>query len=132
MERMSKLFERAKRYSVPNPFHGVKVKVEIMQRVKGASTDLSGEKQMAKIGPGKVPARVASAGRIRRLVVFGEAGVLDADRALAREELAVSCVSCRQHTVEHVDPARHAFDEIEGCADAHEVSGLRLRQQRGR
>jgi hypothetical protein len=51
MQRLPELFERAKRYSVPNPLHGVKVKVQIMQRVKGTSEDLAGDKQVAQIGP---------------------------------------------------------------------------------
>ena len=46
MQSLPELFERAKRYSVPNPSHGVKVKVEIMQRVKRAADDLAGEKKM--------------------------------------------------------------------------------------
>jgi hypothetical protein len=46
-ESLSELLERAKRYSVPNRLHGVKVKVEIMQRVKGAPEHLAGEEQMA-------------------------------------------------------------------------------------
>jgi hypothetical protein len=46
-ETLSELLERAKRYSVPNRPHGVKVKVQIMQRVKGACEHLAGEEQVA-------------------------------------------------------------------------------------
>jgi hypothetical protein len=50
MDGLSELFERAKRYSVPNPFHSVKVKVEIVQRVKRAPHDLARQEEMAQIG----------------------------------------------------------------------------------
>ena len=40
MERQPETFEPPKRYSVPNPPQGVKVKVQVMQRVKGGRVDL--------------------------------------------------------------------------------------------
>ena len=86
-----------------------------MQRVKGASEDLAGEEQMAKIGALKSagtcssgrpdPAARSSSAKRAFLMLIGP---------LAGEELAVSGVSCRHHAVEHVDPARHRFDEIDG------------------
>ena len=51
MERKPEILKPPKRYSVPNPAECVKVKVQIMQRVKGGRTPFVGQKQMAKIGP---------------------------------------------------------------------------------
>jgi hypothetical protein len=44
-------FEPPKRYSVPDAPHRVKVKVQIMQRVKGRSGDLAGVVEMPQVGP---------------------------------------------------------------------------------
>src|SRR5262245_53344306 len=41
--------EGSKRYSVPDPFHGVKVKAQIMQRVKGPRRHLAGHEQVPQI-----------------------------------------------------------------------------------
>ena len=68
---------------------------------------------MPQIGPRKVPAGVAAARRIDRAVVLGKLRVLDVERALAGEELAVPGVPGRQHAVEHVDAAGHGLDEVE-------------------
>jgi hypothetical protein len=46
METLPEFFEPAERYSLPNPPHGVKVKAQIMQRVKGASGHLAGHGEM--------------------------------------------------------------------------------------
>src|SRR5688500_12572243 len=71
--------EGPKRYSVPDPPHGVKVIAQIMQRVKGARGHLAGHVQVAKIRPRMMPAGVAAALRIERAVVLGVPGVPDVD-----------------------------------------------------
>jgi hypothetical protein len=47
MESLPEIFEPAERYSLPNPSHGVKVKAQVMQRVKGASGHLAGHVEVA-------------------------------------------------------------------------------------
>src|SRR5712671_5904205 len=86
-------FEPPKPKTVSNPAKGVKVKVQVMQRVKRRRVDLIGEIEMPQIGSRERPARVALARRIHRSVVFRVARVLDVDAAVAREELAVPRVS---------------------------------------
>jgi hypothetical protein len=51
MELAAEFFKRAEHYSLPNPPHGVKVKVDIMQRVEGSGGHLSREEQMAQVRP---------------------------------------------------------------------------------
>ena len=51
MERQPETVKPPERYSVPNPTQGVKVKVEVMQRVKGGRVDIVRHVQMSKIGP---------------------------------------------------------------------------------
>ena len=82
MERCPETFEPPKRYSLPNPPQGVKVKVQVMQRVKGGRVHLAGQKQVPQIGPGTGPAGVAAARRIGRPIVLGVPRVLDVDAAL--------------------------------------------------
>src|SRR5688572_24755219 len=76
-------------------------------------------------------ARVAAARRIGWPVVFGKPGVLDVERPVTREELAVARVTRRHDAIEHVDTARDTFDQVNRGADTHEVSWLACRQERG-
>ena len=46
MELAAEFFKRAEHYSLPNPPHGVKVKVQIMQRVKGGRVDFTREEKV--------------------------------------------------------------------------------------
>src|SRR5687768_11688451 len=103
------MIEGPKRYSVPDSPHGVKVKAEIMQRVKGARAHLAGHEDVPEISARVGAARVAAAGRIEGAIVLGVAGVADVDPPFAREELAVAGVARRQHAVEHVDTAGDAL-----------------------
>src|SRR5215216_2487849 len=122
MERSPETFEPPKRYSVPNLPECVKVKVQVMQRVKGRRVDLVRLEQMPQICPGAGPAGVAGAGRIERAVVLGISGVLDVDPANAGEQLAVARVAGRQHTIEEVDAAADRFDEILGRSRPHQIA----------
>jgi hypothetical protein len=119
MERLPELFERAKRYSVPNPPHGVKVKVQIMQRVKGAGDDLAGDKNVPKVRPREVPTGVTPARWISGPVVLGKACILDVEDAFAGEELAIPGVARWHHAIEHVHASSDTFDEVERSPDAH-------------
>src|SRR5215213_8111717 len=117
METLPEFFEPAERYSLPNPPHAVKVKAQVMQRVKGGSGHFAGLIKMPQIGPRKVAACITAARRIDRTVVFRILGVLDVDRSFAGKQLSVPRVARGHDAVEHVDSARHAFDEVNGRAD---------------
>src|SRR4029079_4883133 len=95
--------------SLPNPPHRVKVKVEIMQRVEGRSGHLADDKQVAQIRTRAMSARVAAAVGIGWQEVLGVAGILDGDRAAAREQLSVSSISRREHTLAKGDTPRDAL-----------------------
>src|SRR4029078_12495301 len=81
MELAAEFFKRAEHYSLPNPPHRVKVKVEIMQRVEGRSGHLADDKQVTQIRTRAMSARVAAAVGIGWQEVLGVAGILDGDRA---------------------------------------------------
>jgi hypothetical protein len=51
MERSSETFKPPEHYSVLNPAQSVKVKVEVMQRVKGGCVDFARQKEVAQICP---------------------------------------------------------------------------------
>ena len=74
---MSELFKRAKHDSVPNSSHSVKVKVKIMQRVKGCCSHLMCDKQMPQIRTGVVTANLTLTCLVNRPVVFLVAGLFD-------------------------------------------------------
>src|SRR6185436_16012748 len=119
MKTLPEIFEPAERYSLPNPPHGVKVKAQIMQRVKGASGHLAGHGEVSQIGPGKVAAGIAAARRIGGSIVFRKLRVLDVYGALASEELTVPGVSRRHDAVEHVDAPGDRFDQVDRRPDTH-------------
>src|SRR5688500_4812258 len=119
METKPKIFEPAERYSLPNPPHGVKVKAQVMQRVKGAAGHFAGPVKVTQIGARKVAAGVTGTRRIDGPIVLRELCVLDIYCAFTSEELAIASVSRRHHAVEHVDAARDIFDQIDRRADPH-------------
>src|SRR4029079_5564469 len=83
MELAAEFFKRAEHYSLPNPPHRVKVKVEIMQRVEGGGRHLSDDEKVPEIGARKVPAGIAGAVGIGRSHILGVASVLDHHRPAA-------------------------------------------------
>src|SRR5579872_5795652 len=76
-ERYPEAFEPPKRYSIPDAIHRVKVKVQIMQRVKGGRVDLARVEEMPQIGTRTGPAGVTGTVGIGGPVVLGVARVLD-------------------------------------------------------
>jgi hypothetical protein len=49
VEFLPEILERAEHYSLPNPPHGVKVKVEIMQRVEGGRRHLAAQEEVTEV-----------------------------------------------------------------------------------
>jgi hypothetical protein len=50
MELAAEFFKRAEHYSLPNSPHGVKVKVQIMQRVEGRRRHFADDEQVPEVG----------------------------------------------------------------------------------
>src|ERR1700704_657875 len=123
-ELLPESIEGPKRYSVSDPPHGVKVKAEIMQRVKGTCGHFPSHVEMPQIRARMRAARVAAALRIQWSSVLRKPRVLDIDAPLAGEELAVAGVASRHDAVEHVDAACDAFDKIRRRPCAHQVARL--------
>src|SRR5688572_32868408 len=86
MELLAEFFKRAKRNSLSNPAHRVKVKVEVMQRVKGSRAHFAGDEKVAKVRARKVPARVAAALGIGRGEVLRVARVFDDQRPMPGQQ----------------------------------------------
>jgi len=122
MESSPETFKPPKHYSLFNPAQGVKVKVEVMQRVKGRRVDFLGHEKVAQICTRERAAGVAPALRVGRPIVLRILRVLDIDAPLAGEQLAVPGIPCWQDTVEQVYPARDRFDEVTRCSGAHQVT----------
>jgi len=114
-ELQAELLKRAERYSLPNPFHSVKVKVEVVNGVQRGRRHLAGNVQMAQVRAREVPAGVAATVRIRRQKVFRILRVLDRERPLTGEELAVPGVARRKDAVEEIDATCDAFDKVDRC-----------------
>src|SRR5580765_5952770 len=132
MERRPETFEPPKRYSVPNLSERVKVKVQVMQRVKGRCVDLAGPEKVPEVGPRKSPASVAMTRGIGRPIVLRVLRILNIDRPLAREQLSIPGVPRRKHAVEEIDAARHRLHEVLWRSRAHQVARAVLRQAGGR
>src|SRR4249919_2001045 len=94
-ECLPELLEGPEHNSLSNPPNGVKVKVQVVQRVKGGCVHLAGDEKIAQIGPGVAPAGRALAVRVDGPVVLGIPGVLDRNGPSPREELAVPGVPGR-------------------------------------
>src|SRR6476469_241987 len=121
-ECLPELLEGPEHNSLSNPPHGVKVKVQVVQRVKGSRVHLAGDEKIAQIGPGVPPAGRAPAVRVDRPVVLGVPGVLDGDGPLSGEELAVPGVAGGQDAVEQVDAPGDTLHQVVGHAGAHQVA----------
>src|SRR6186713_2505472 len=123
-ELLPECLEGSKRYSVPDPLHGVKVKGQIMQRVKGARHRLAGHVKVPEVGAAVMRASVAVAARIDRSGIVDILGVADIDPALAGEQLTVPRIPRRHHTVEHVDASGHALDQVLRRSGPHQIPRL--------
>jgi len=75
-----------------------------------------------------LPAGVAAAGGVHRLLVRFVAGVADFQIAKAREHVAVARIARGHHAVKHVDAGAHALDQVFRRAHAHQVAWLGSRQ----
>src|SRR3989442_946676 len=84
--------------------HQVKVKVDIVERIKHAGEDLTRHEEMAQVRPGKPPAHGAATSFVNRCGIFSVAGVLYRKTSSACEQISISGVASRQDTIKHVHP----------------------------
>ena len=113
-------------------FHHFDVHVRVVNAQHAQPENLVHVQQMPQIRACESLAGEAFAAFLNRTpVALVEAG-LDADRALAREGGSVARHAGRQHTVKHVDAARHQLDELRRRAEAHRITRLAGGQERRR
>ena len=128
METKPKIFEPAERYSLPNPPHGVKVKAQVMQRVKGASGHFACPVKVTQIGARKGAAGVAGARRIERSVVFGKPRVFDVQRPFLVKSWPFR--ASRRHHATHMSTPR-ATQSPRSIGSRHTVNSVAYRGIRG-
>ncbi len=85
---------------------------------------------MMQIGAAVVARCRAIRFRIERAMIVGMACIAQIHLAEPRKRKAVAACPRRHDTIEHIDPARHGFQNVIRCADAHQVARLFRRQDR--
>ena len=93
--------------------------------------DFVGADQVVQIGL-RILRRRPVDGRVQRVLILGEAGVLQVQRAIPGPGLAVASGAGRQDAVEHVHAAIDRLDQIDRLAHAHQIAGAVLGQELGR
>ncbi len=86
--------------------------------------------QVSQVSPGEMTASVIIHAFHERTVIIAIAQVLDADWAIGRERATVATDAGRHRAVEHIGAQRDHAEELGRGADAHDVAGLVLWQQR--
>ena len=89
-----------------------------------AAQRLVGAYEVMQIGAGVIARGRAVGLFVERAHILGMAGIADIDLAAAREGQTMTAGTRRHHAVEHVDAARHRFQNIVRRADAHQVTRL--------
>src|SRR5436305_8966864 len=79
MELSPETFKPPEHNSVPNPPERVKVKVQVMQRVKGGRVHFASHVQMPQVGARTGAARMTPAARIRWTIVLRVPRILDVE-----------------------------------------------------
>src|ERR1051325_45959 len=87
---------------------------------------------MSQIGFREILRCVGMRLRIDRGEVLLPLRITDVDLSAACKDLPIARVASRQDAIEHIDSTSDTFDEIERCANAHEVSRLLFWQYIGR
>ena len=125
-------FERAVGDGGADAFHQGDEVVDVVDREQARPEDLVHVQQVPDVGAREVHAGVATAARVERGEILGEASRLGGQGAAAsHERRRVARQTGRHHAVEHVDAEFHAFEDLFRGADAHQVARLVLGQERG-
>jgi hypothetical protein len=103
----------------------------VVEREQPMRQQLAGHEEVAQVRAREAAARVAAALGVERRLIARVPCLLERERAVGREGLAVARVPGGQDAVEHVHAARHRVDEILRLPDSHEIAGLIRREQAG-
>src|SRR5664279_3777869 len=122
-------FKRAFCNGAPHIAHQRKDEMYIVQGKKMHAERLFRYEEVPDVCAGKARAGGAAAAAVERGRVGPKLYVPHVEAPLARERRSRAPHPRRRHTIEQVDPAPGALDEILGKADAHEVARL-LRRKR--
>ena len=93
-----------------------------MDRRETRSQDFTAFHEVPKIGETVVLAGVAATFRVGRRGVIGVTSMPELDRTARCVQLAVARMSRRDDAVEHVHATAYGLDDVQGQADAHEVT----------
>ena len=107
-------------------FHKLVVEIEVMKHGKAHSEAFLCLEKMADVGAAVKTASGALTIGVDGSVVLGKSLVEKIDLALPCEEIAVACVTAGHYAIEEINASADSLDDIEGGADAHEVSCLIL------
>src|SRR5687768_5496451 len=94
----------------------------IVQREQADAEYLVAHEEMPNVRAAETTAGDTVAGFVERQGVVPVLGALDVDAAGAREDGSVSPHARRGDTVEHVDSASDALDQVIGKSDAHKIA----------
>src|SRR2546426_1689255 len=112
----------------PEVGHQPEEEVNVVQAEEPERQQLLGDEEVAEIRARKSPARVAATPLLERPGVTGVLRMLDHERAIGGEALAVAGVPRGQHAIEEIHALADRLDQILGLAHAHEIARLRHRQ----
>lgn len=87
------------------------------------SQQLTATEQMMDISLGVYTVDITVAVGVERLETVGPFGVAHIDDASAAEQHSAAPVAGWHNAVEHIDPTGNSFENVGGCAYAHEVTG---------
>lgn len=124
MKFSPKFLKRSASNGAPDLLHQLCKKPQIMNRIQTSAQHFLDTEQMMQIGPGVTSADWAPAGRIDRLLVPRVARLFDNDTSKRCEQPTGATMTGGDDAVEHINPARHPFDEILRHAHTHEVAWL--------
>ena len=121
MEALPESFERTERDSLSHSAHRVKVEVYVMQGVKGARRYFVGYVKVAEISSRVMLTRVTFASGIWRVRVLRKSNLLDRQWSTPSQQLAITTVAGREHTVKEINAAGYALDEIIRHPGTHQI-----------
>src|SRR5262249_35445963 len=102
--------------------HQTNEEMYIVQGEQAKAEDLVGGEEMPDVRARESRARRAVALVIQRLRIGAVLGAFDVETPIARECSAVATHSSGRDAIEQIHAAAHAFDEVFGKADAHEIA----------
>src|SRR5581483_3393087 len=102
--------------------HQLLIEIEIVQGIEPCRQNLSGDREMAKIGAGEMATGITRAPFLNWPRVGRVFGPTDIQLARSREQRSVTGIARWQYTVEHIKPQCHIAHQLFGQTNAHEVA----------